>query len=836
MTVSTTSNRIVYTGNGTTTAFAFPYKFIATADLKVYVGGVLQSSGYTVGTPSDTGANVTFSSAPANGASIVILSDPARLQSTSLPSTGPFPAKSVETMADKLTLLVQRLYDLASRSLTLNDADATTASTILPTPAANQIIGWNGSGTGLQNVPLSQLATSIAYGTARSDVFTGDGTTKTFTLSASPGAQANLDVAIAGVTQLPGTDYTWSTGTALVFASAPPNGAKILARYMQGLAQGTSDSASASFIQSGTGAVSRTAQDKLREVASVKDFGAIGDGVTDDTAAISNAISSGTKHLYFPEGTYIVTTIYKSGIAGLEMSGVPGRSVIKKKAGSYGTNVDGAISGIIDFVSSSDITVDGIKFDGNKANALPSGGTHLNGLNFYLCNRTKVLNCEFVDVEFQGLNHQCTNQAWVTNNKFLTCGWSGVGFAGGYFTTYGAETCVIADNCFESIWAGIQCQVSTVSVNIENNRFKNSSLIFAQDVRYATISGNTFDGAAPTGALGEAPQDAITIESDYNITIVGNTINAPARHGIYVVGNYMPNGPKEGILTSNDITISGNVITNTVGQGIEFDPGSAYTYNMGTHTASPATEANYTYAKNAVISGNVVSESGGAALVLGICQNVSVESNIFSRSTTNGITIGSSKAVFIRNNSIRNNSKSSADSYDGIALSGTVTTLTNIVIEGNSIFDDQAVRTQRYGIYNPNAAADLKVLNNVFKNNGTNMSSSSVSLPFDVQNSPTFQNGATPFGSGFETPGYYIDNDGIVHLRGMVLLGSAGVGNAIFTLPVGMRPRYDEMFVVIANSALGRCDVKAATGQVVATAGANSQFFNLSGISFAANR
>jgi hypothetical protein len=45
------------------------------------------------------------------------------------------------------------------------------------------------------------------------------------------------------------------------------------------------------FIQSGTGAVARTSQDKLRDAASVKDFGAVGDGVTDDTAAVVNAFT-----------------------------------------------------------------------------------------------------------------------------------------------------------------------------------------------------------------------------------------------------------------------------------------------------------------------------------------------------------------------------------------------------------------------------------------------------------------------------------------------------------------------------------------------------------------
>lgn len=44
-----------------------------------------------------------------------------------------------------------------------------------------------------------------------------------------------------------------------------------------------------SFIQAGTGAVTRTMQDKVREVFSVKDFGAVGNGTTDDTAAFSAA-------------------------------------------------------------------------------------------------------------------------------------------------------------------------------------------------------------------------------------------------------------------------------------------------------------------------------------------------------------------------------------------------------------------------------------------------------------------------------------------------------------------------------------------------------------------
>lgn len=61
-----------------------------------------------------------------------------------------------------------------------------------------------------------------------------------------------------------------------------------------------------SFVQAGTGAVARTVDSKLEDMVSVKDFGAVGDGIADDTAAIQAAIDSG-KAAFVPKGTYKIT-------------------------------------------------------------------------------------------------------------------------------------------------------------------------------------------------------------------------------------------------------------------------------------------------------------------------------------------------------------------------------------------------------------------------------------------------------------------------------------------------------------------------------------------------
>jgi parallel beta-helix repeat protein len=85
------------------------------------------------------------------------------------------------------------------------------------------------------------------------------------------------------------------------------------------------------FLAAGAGATQRNLVDKVREFVSVKDFGAIGDGIADDTVAIQTCLNSGATNIYLPPGTYKISqVIVPNGIRNLDWR----HGVIK----GFGTN------------------------------------------------------------------------------------------------------------------------------------------------------------------------------------------------------------------------------------------------------------------------------------------------------------------------------------------------------------------------------------------------------------------------------------------------------------------------------------------------------------------
>lgn len=154
------------------------------------------------------------------------------------------------------------------------------------------------------------------------------GTTTQLTLTVPPGAVNNTWIYFDGVYQ----DDTQSSlsGNKLTFTSPIPVGVgKVTVKIGNTIAIGTPGdgtvtdasvatnagikSSKLSFLLPKTGAVSRTVLSRLSDVVSVKDFGAVMDGVTDDTAAFNTACAvlgaAGGGVLFVPAGTTLVSTL-----------------------------------------------------------------------------------------------------------------------------------------------------------------------------------------------------------------------------------------------------------------------------------------------------------------------------------------------------------------------------------------------------------------------------------------------------------------------------------------------------------------------------------------------
>lgn len=321
MTVPVTARRAgPFTGTGALVSYPFTFKVFEKADLEVTIatpGGVetvlvLDSDvlvTLNVDQDASPGGSVQYAvggmaTALPAGHTLVITSGGLTYEQTAdLPQGGNFSPVVVENALDRQMMLLQNLRDDVERVLQLSVTTRNGVSTTLPTPEANRVIGWNETADALQNFDTAVLASVVAFGTARADQFTGNGVQTAFTLSANPGALANLDVSIGGATQRPTIDYAWSGGTTLTFASAPPNTSPILVRYMQALPQGTSTADQVTYFG-----------------ASLADWffgpivaGADSTGVLSSTAAIAAADAAAAaagRPLHVPPGTYLINASY----------------------------------------------------------------------------------------------------------------------------------------------------------------------------------------------------------------------------------------------------------------------------------------------------------------------------------------------------------------------------------------------------------------------------------------------------------------------------------------------------------------------------------------------
>jgi len=173
VTVSSTTNRVSYSGNGSTTAFAFSHPFRLTADLVVTVRTTatgaeslkVEGSDYTVSGTADSGTGgyssgtVTFSVAPASGTQVHIDRVVTRTQTSDFISGDGIPPASIEGALDKLSLSVQELDARFARTL-LQPRTAANRDLILPEPASaavGKLLSINTAGTAYELVTAANV-------------------------------------------------------------------------------------------------------------------------------------------------------------------------------------------------------------------------------------------------------------------------------------------------------------------------------------------------------------------------------------------------------------------------------------------------------------------------------------------------------------------------------------------------------------------------------------------------------------------------------------------------------------------------------------------------------
>jgi hypothetical protein len=200
------------------------------------------------------------------------------------------------------------MADELTRSIKIPISDGLSLDMELPSAAAraNSFLAFDATG----EPTVVTAGSSGAPTTMTRQQFSGTGSQVAYTLASDPGALGNsCEVFVGGIYQQRDT-YTIA-GTTLTFTAAPVAGTNnIEVVNFLTTAIGTTDSSLVTYVPAGTSATQRTVQAKLRDVVSVKDFGAVGDGVTDDRAACQAALnyvnSIGGGIVLFPPGTYLM--------------------------------------------------------------------------------------------------------------------------------------------------------------------------------------------------------------------------------------------------------------------------------------------------------------------------------------------------------------------------------------------------------------------------------------------------------------------------------------------------------------------------------------------------
>lgn len=507
------------------------------------------------------------------------------------------------------------------------------------------------------------------------------------------------------------------------------------------------------------GAIAKTVHDKLQEFVSVKDFGAVGDGVTPDGDAIVAACASG-RQVYFPAGTYLVDAPITIGsLTNFEWRGA-GRdaSVIK-----FDDNTNWNSIGLT-FDACSSFRITDLGFDQTDA-VFQDGGTsyaaiQING-NSGDSNNFSVDNCKFMQSYFIGLSIWKATKFVIDNNWFYR--------AASALDT-GRHYCL-------NVSCELTLQTGTITRDgvISNNRLYNSGMSVAG--WSIVITGNVCEGGTYGAGIAtyDKPVDDVDRDNSWiigaynvhnNICSGGTGVDAD---GFEVCG--MEIGGPYSVCT-------GNICHTNAGQGIRWFSyqgvcannlcynngtagGASYgAYTMAgitayiTNTTPPAPTRELYSCRYSLIANNICFDTGGGDQLYGYSENTPVNYELVGLTVTGNKVTENATGTGYLINSAANNSYD-FDQWD--TYTPTVTSSTGTITELNSV---SGRYSRRGGVVFVKIFIDIKT-------NGTGAGYLNVSLPLATINDgsigPACFVGWTASSSGTLT-GYAIQNSSTMKL------------------------------------------------------------------------
>ena len=484
--------------------------------------------------------------------------------------------------------------------------------------------------------------------------FIGDGVEVDFTLSSAPSTILATNVFINGVYQE--KDSYSLSGNVITFSIAPPLSSSIEVMTNETGVINAGNATAISYTASFPGAVQQTVQTKLEQYVSVKDFGAVGDGVTDDTAAIQAALDSGAKTIVGVAGdNYMITAPLTLSASGVTFSGY-GATITQATTNTNGLEIgyDGA-----SFVQVSDITISGFEFvgadDGLTTTASGAIVVYSTSANPYTtangCQRIKVDNCRASGWAF-GVVATGVNGLLVSDSYFTGMKYHSSTVAGGYGVL--AQTCFdvqVVDNRF----VAQNGDRHAIYISADPSRTKNSDNVCKQVV----VSGNIVDWTGVSAITGF--ETCMMSRGVFDFTVSNNVFKG----GYGGLDYEIENAPGE------NISITGNVFDGVLTPGTSTRGAVNFLRTAGSNRAS-----------NITVSGNSIKLSGEYAIGVQIDHSdyVSVTGNTINspnNTSSFGINCLDSTAVTLGSNVIR-----MGNGYAAIAFNGAND---NITIDKNQI-------------------------------------------------------------------------------------------------------------------------------------------------------